>query len=153
MHIHPSSSKTHRKVLLFSLQARELQIRSQSECDVILILWKGYGMENIYHYLTKPFCSRFDFCIKQMQMYSLNGYFNSNCQDLNQMKFLESLNKTESIKKSLARSDHWTVCIYLFSLFLFLSYLASNVLEEITLIYLNVLFLFFNPTGTIIMDS
>ena len=32
---------------------------------------------------------------------------------------------------------------FLFSLFLFLSYLALNDLEEMTLIYLNVLFLFF----------
>ena len=35
------------------------------------------------------------------------------------------------------------VVLFLFSLFLFLSYLALNDLEEMTLIYLNVLFLFF----------
>ena len=52
-------------------------------------------------------------------------------------------------------------CIFLFSLFLFLSYLALNDLEEMTLIYLNVLFLFFlisifrqlSKLSTIIIDS
>ena len=46
-------------------------------------------------------------------------------------------------EKSLDENEMSLVVLFLFSLFLFLSYLALNDLEEMTLIYLNVLFLFF----------